>query len=256
MSAALAENPRAVMGGNRPPSMRQILTEKHAAILAEVEDIAGRASDAPKKIASEEDIGKVGDIVKASRLLVKNLDTARKEEKEPHLTAGREIDGFFGAQAERLDRVTRVLQQRADEFQRERAAEERRKREEEARKAREEQDRQRDLARKAEEANRAAAAAKANDRAERAEVKAVQADARAQDSAADMTRVRTEQGTVVTTKTTWDFEITDFAGVSLEALRPYLPRADVEKAIRTFVRVGGRDLAGVRIFEKQTAAFR
>ena len=256
MSAAIAENPRAIIGDNRPPSMTEILAEKHARILAEVEELAGRANAAPKKIANEGDLGAIGDIVRSSRLLTKNLDTTRKEEKEPHLTAGREIDGFFGAQAERLDRVTRSLQSRADDYQRERAAEERRRREEEARKAREEEARQREIARRAEEEGRIAAAAKANDRAERSEVKAIQADARAQDSAADLTRLRTETGTVVTTKTSWDFEITDLAGVSLDTLRPYLPRADIEKAIRTFVRVGGRELAGVRIFEKQQAAFR
>jgi hypothetical protein len=253
MSAAIATPG---IGHNNPPSAVDILADKHAVLLREVEALAARANAAPLSIRNDGDLGTVADIVRTSRTLAKSLDTARVAEKEPHLTAGREIDGFFKATTERLDRVTKALEARATEYQRAKAAEERRRREEEARRAREEEERQRQIAARATEEGRRAAAAKAADKADEAADRTRAAEAAAQASAVDLTRVRTETGTVVTTRTTWEFEVTDLAAVPLEIIRPYLPRADVEKAIRTFVRMGGRQLAGVRIFESESAAFR
>lgn len=257
MSAALAE-PEIGIGHNNPPSLAEILTEKHESLLAEVDAVAVKANAAPKAITTDEHVGLVGDVVKTARRLAKKVDDTRKVEKEPHLTASREVDSYFNAIGERIDRIATVLEARATEYQRAKAAEARRIREEEARKAREEEERQRQIAQRAAESNRPTTAAKHEDKADAAAERARAAAASAQASAADLTRTRSAGGTVVTTKTTWDFEILELAKVPLELLRPYLPRADIEKALRAYVKFN-KDAApvpGVRIFQNETASFR
>lgn len=244
------------VGHNVPPPLRQVLAENYASLAADVDAIAVRANDAPRAVTSDDDLGRVGDLVKDVRLVAKRVDAARVAEKEPHLTAGREIDAFFKGMAERLDRIGKTLESRATEYQRAKAAEERRRREEEARKAREEEERQREIAARAAEANRSASAAKAEHKAEVAGERAREAEAAAQAKAADLTRTRSETGTVATARTEWAFELIDATAIPLEPLRPYIPRADLEKAIRSFVRMGGRELAGVRIYEDVRASFR
>lgn len=256
MSLVAVENPRAVIGHNAPPPLAEILAERYAEALADVDQVASRASALPKTVTSDADLGRVGDVVKDARKLAKGLDASRKVEVEPHLTAQRETNAFFAVATDRLEKISKTLEARATDYQRAKAAEERRRRDEEARKAREEQDRQREIAQRAAEAGRQATVAKAESRAEEAAERAAQAETASKASAADLTRTRSSTGTVATTRTTWDFEIVDLAAVPLDAIRPYLPRADIEKALRGYVKMGGRQLAGVRIFENETAAFR
>jgi hypothetical protein len=257
-TAAIAENPRAIIGANQPPPLRDILAENHAGLIAEIDPLAERANAAPKDIAGDSDITAIGDIVVDARKLSRRLDQAREAEKRPHLEAGREIDGYFKAMVERVDRIAAVLQKRADDYQRARAEEARRAREAEARRIREEEERQRRIAEEEAARNRPVAAEKHQAKAEQAADRAAEVEASAQASAADLTRVRSETGTVASARTSWNFEITDYSAVPLEKLRPYLARADVEKAIRSFVRVnkGAEQLAGIRIFEDIKANFR
>lgn len=255
MSLAEDLNPRAVPGHNQPP-LAAILLDRYAEILREADVIDNRANSLPKTVSDDIGLGRLGDVVKDARKLVKRIDTKRGEEVEPHLTAQRETNAFFKVFTERLDVIVRGLEQRATDYNNAKAAEERRIREEQARRAREEEDRQRQAAEAAAARNRHGAALKHEDRAEEAAERARRAESAAQASAADLTRVRSGSGTVATTRTEWKFEVEDIDKVPLEKLRPYLPRADLEKAIRSFVRVGGRDLAGVRIFQDNKATFR
>lgn len=248
----------APIGHNAPPPLRDILAENHASLLREVEALADRANAAPRQINDDADFDTVGTLAKDAGALVRRVDGFRKTEKEPYLQAGREVDGFFGAMTDRLDRIKAAFQKIADDHMRAKAAEERRRREEEARKAREEEERQREIARRAEEANRAKTAEKHDAKADALAEKAAIAEASAQASAADLTRTRTASGTLATARTEWAFEITDVDAIPLDKLRPYLPRAEIEKAIRAYVRFhkDAAPLAGVRIFEDVRASFR
>ena len=256
MSLAEELNPRAVIGGNNPPTWAHLLSERHADALDAVDTIDGRANALGKTVGDDVQLGRVGDVVKAARQAASKLDTIRKAEVEPHLGAQREINGFFKGAIERLERIGASLEVRATSYQRAKAAEERRILEERARKEREEEDRQRAIAEEEASRNRPSAALKHEDRAEEAAERAARAEAAARASAADLTRVRSGTGTVATTRTSWAFEIVDASMIPLETLRPYLPRAEIEKALRSYVRMGGRGLAGVRIFENETASFR
>ena len=57
--------------------------------------------------------------------LFRKIGEARKTEKEPHLTAGREIDAFFKALGDRVDRIKDTFTEAASAFHRAKAAEER-----------------------------------------------------------------------------------------------------------------------------------
>ena len=256
MSLAVALPPR---DHNQPPTLLEQLAEDFRDLVVDqVEAIADRAASLPKKVSDDIALGRLGDVVKDARKLVKTLDTKRSAQVEPHLTAQREINGFFKATMERLDKLAKDLELVATDYQVAKDAAERRRLEEEARKAREEEDRQRQIAETAAAANRKGAALRHDDRADEAAMRANRIEAAAKVSAADLTRVRSSSGTVSTTRTAWDFEILDAAKIPLDALRPYIARADLEKAIRSFVKVNKDTvpLAGVRIFQDKKAAFR
>lgn len=242
---------------SRNVPLREILADTHADLTARVDDLADLAAGAPRTIRNDDDLGRIGDIVKEAVGVAKAIESTRVAAKEPHLKAGREVDAFFKSMADRIADLERPLRTMATDYQRAKAAEERRQREEEARRLREEEARQRAIAQRAEEDRRRAAASKAQALADQAALRAAESEAAAADTnAADLTRHRSESGTVVTTATKWTFAIEDLDLIPIEKLKPYLLRADIEKAIRTFVRVGGRDLPGVRIFADEQAAFR
>ena len=70
-----------------------------------------------------------------------------------------------------------------------------------------------------------------------------------------MARTRGDVGALATLQTFWDFDplTLNRAELDLEALRQHLPADAIDKAIRSFIRAGGRDLRGVHIFENQKA---
>ena len=79
---------------------------------------------------------------------------------------------------------------------------------------------------------------------------------RISDSAADLSRQRTASGALATAKTEWVFEITDYDAIPLDKLRSYIKRDAIEAAIRMAIKMGNRELPGVRIFEDVKALIR
>lgn len=259
--APVAENPRAIVGGNKPPLDADTLADMFAAEVADLEMIADRANSLPKKVASDETLIRFGDVAKDAAKLSKKLDSLRSAEKEPHLTAGRTIDAFFKAHTERLEKIATVIGDRATEYQREKVAAARRAAEEAARKAREAEDAARQKAQEAADAQRHSAVARHEDRAEDHAERARQAEAIAAESAATLTRVRSTSGTVATTATSWAVEI-DPPNLDLEALRPYFARDVLQKAANAWLRMSAKGaseaptLRGARVFRDERARFR
>ena len=54
----------------------------------------------------------------------------------------------------------------------------------------------------------------------------------------------------------WVFDEIDRASLDLEALRFHIPADGLEKAVRSFIKAGGRELRGTRIFETTAATVR
>lgn len=246
-------------GHNMPPevTLADRLQEAHAAVIANLDTLAELANGAPKDIADDRQAADVADLAARAGDLRKKLDAIRKKEKDPFLTAEREVDGFFRDPIARADRIDKALMQRVTAYTRAKAEKERFEREETARKAREAEEAAR---RQAEEAMSAGRTEDAMADIEDAQDAARQAAevAAAPVSASEATRIHTDGGMTVTPKTEWAFEIVDPAKVDLEALRPFIKPDAIEAAVRAFVRInkGTRQIAGVRIFEDMKATRR
>lgn len=62
-------------------------------------------------------------------------------------------------------------------------------------------------------------------------------------------RTRGDYGSRATLREFWDFADLERDDLDLEALRQHMPADALAKAVRSFIRAGGRDLRGVRIFK-------
>lgn len=242
-----------VFGHNRAP-IAEVLKTDFVDLVADVNAAIDAAAALPTAINNDEIHGRVGQGVIALRAVAKRIEAARKEEGEPLLTTKRELDAWFNNLLAQMTEAAQRLQLAADAYTRRKAAEARaaaqRKADEAARKAEEER-------RKGEAAKTAAGAARAEGRAEHFEDQAERAAAIA--SASDAELVRTRTGGVTASATAkWEFTIEDYDAIDLNKLRPYFARADVEKAIRSLVRIqkGSTAMPGVRVFEDTRASFR
>lgn len=242
-------------GHNKPP-LAEVLKDSTQALTADIEALAQRANTTPRKVVTQADLEKIGRLVLDARALNGRIETTRQTEKAPFLEGGRTVDGFFAILSERVERIASTFQAVADDFQRARIAEARRKAEEDAQKARDEQKRQADLAAKAAAANRPKTAEKHEARADAAAERATAVEFVSIAKPADIARTRTASGLLATAKGTWVFEITDYDGIALDKLRPYLKREHIEAAIRLAVRQGVREIGGVHIFQDTKADFR
>lgn len=234
------------LGHNLPP-LKERLAADYQSLIARANELGEAATRAPETIGDDETLGKVGDLVKLIAACIKAADAARVNEKEPFLVGGRQVDGFFKTVTDRLTATKRNLETRVGVYLRRKAEEERLRRHEEE-------------CLKREEAERLAAQARTEtdlDRAVEAEQEALAAEKAADATPAELARTRSaDLGSVSTLRTSWEFEVVDWDAVPLDVLRPYIARADIEKAIRAFVRAGHRELKGVRVFETQTAMVR
>lgn len=213
------------------------------------------ARDLPAEIGDDADNEKVSEAIKGIRSLLNEGEADRKKEVEPHLTAQRDTNAFFKGFSDRLTKAKEVLEGRVTKYLRKKAEEERERRIEAERLAREEADRKLREAQLAEEQNQPVIADFALQRAEQAEQRANLASAAAEDRPAEMARTSFSGGTS-TLKGSWTFKVEDYTKIDLNTLRPYLAAADLDKAIRGFVRSGGRQLSGVRIYEDFKASVR
>lgn len=225
------------------------------------EDLGVRVSEAlikarnlPTEIATDDDVAAIGAVDKVLRELIKEAEDTRKEEGKPYLEGKRTVDTFFNTLAGRASEERARLERVLSAHLKRKAEQERQRRMEAARIAQEEADRKLEEARQLEEMGRTAAADFVVEVAQQAEERANLAVEASEAPMADMARTYTSAGTA-SLRRPWTFEITDQAKIPLEQLRNFISTADLEKAIRGFVRAGGRQLDGVRIFQDEKASF-
>lgn len=233
-------------GHNRPPEdadpLADRLAEEHVALLARKRDLLDAEARLPLVI-DEDSCGKVSDFVRQIQGCIKAAEQAHKTEKEPFLTAGRTVDAWLSSIKTPLAELKVRAERRVGTFLAAKEEAERKRREEEARQ----------LAAQAREM--AAEGDKAGAREVRAEARDLREEAR-NAKPADLVRTHTGMGGTATLKAPWVHEIIELAKVDLEKIRPYLPPAAIEQACRAFVRAGGRELAGVKIFQDRKASIR
>ncbi len=273
------------LGHNRPPADEDPLVtrllEDHDALFTRAGQLLKAGERVPATLDDEVTVQRVQDFVKQVAACIKAGKSIHEAEKEPFLAGCRKIDTlFFGRIRDPLTELKKRIEARLTTYLRAKAEAERRAREEAERKAREEAERaRREAEEAAERARREAEAARLENEAdlereieaeaarkrqqEEAERRAAQARAEAERAArdaaakaAELSRTRGEQGSVASLRTQWIGIIEDRDALDLEALRPHLPEDGLEKALRSFIRAGGRQLRGARIFEDTVAVVR
>jgi len=262
MTDALAE----LLNHNRPPPdlltgdmLRDKLRDENYEMIVRRDELLAAAARVPD-VTSDDAAGKVTDFVKQLAALVKSADAKRVGAKEPYLEGGRTVDGFFKAITDPVAAAKSNVERKLTIYLRDKEARARREREEQERQAREAAEAAR---REAEERARAMrdqasldAAVQAEQAAETARADLARAEQAATVKAAELSQTRGEYGSLSSLRTVWTFDGLDRNGIDLEALRQHFPSDGLEKAVRAFIKAGGRDLRGVRIFEATTAVVR
>lgn len=90
-----AANPRAAIGGNKPPSEIELLKEKHKAIFDRARNWLRRAKLVKVVPENLDDCAKLEALYAEGRDIANDADRVREAEKKPHLDAGRAVDELF-----------------------------------------------------------------------------------------------------------------------------------------------------------------
>tara|TARA_Y100000310_G_scaffold219805_1_gene221224 strand:+ start:1450 stop:2232 length:783 start_codon:yes stop_codon:yes gene_type:complete len=252
------------LGHNEPPldaePIKDRLTEDHADLLKRRQELVDAQERVPA-CDTPEAAAKIGDYIKQLSSCMKDADGRRVKEKEPYLEGGRRVDGFFKDVKESLEKIKAKCGKALTEYQKEVARQERialaAKAEADAKAAKEAEE---EAARKLEVATADAhleEAVEAEETAIEAADEAAKSQKAADQSAADLSRTRsTNGGSVSSLHTIWTFRDLDRETIDLEALRPYLTKADIEKALRAYIKTGAREIKGAVIFEDQVSRVR
>lgn len=245
-----------VFGDNKAP-IADVMAADFAELKAEVDAFVGRMREAAKSAPkTDEDQSALGKIIMDARGLWSRADANRDSEKRPILEAGRALDAWFKDTLASLVRGREHLQDMADAYARQKAAEERERARREAAEARAKAEAERI---KAETAKTAAGAAKAEGRAEAQEAKADAAEATA--SAADADLVRSRVGGVTASATgAWTARVDDYSAAiaPLGALGVFLKDDAIQTALNSMAKTQKARAAwpGVVFLQETKATFR
>ena len=250
------------IGDNNPPSDEQAflseLESRSGPLIERRDELLASAKRAPETIEDAATAGVLADFIKQLTAHEKTAETTRTDEKAPYFERGKWVDGFFKTTAVAgIAAVKATAIARLTAYQKKVAEQERLRREEEERQRREEAERAR---REAEERAQAAeteddldVAVLAEEEAAEATARAEKAERAAQAGTADLSRQHSSAGTVASLRSSWQCTVWSRNGLDLDALRDHFAEADIQKAIRSFVRAGGRELSGATIEEVSTS---
>lgn len=106
----------AQIGDNNPPEDADPFLERleadNAALMDDIADHELKARKLPKEVTSDDDLALINAWVIRARELWKRAETTRIDEKEPYLTAGKKIDGFFTQVKSDLTERAKTIEQR------------------------------------------------------------------------------------------------------------------------------------------------
>ena len=253
------------VGHNLPPAenaeiLRAEFAERHGALVRRRDDLLQAVDRVPATVDDDQTAGNVGDFIKQLDAGRKAAEGARVAEKEPFLEGGRTVDGWFKKITEPLIDAKKDIEARLNIYLRAKADAERKAREEAERLAREKAaEAAAEAARKEQEAKDAKGlddAVAAEDAAKAAAEAAAEAQQEADAKPAELSRTRGDYGSVASLRARWTFKDLDRATLDLQALRQHLSTDALEKAVRSYIKAGGRALPGVHIFETTSTVVR
>lgn len=240
-----ADNPRAIIGDNRPPIEEQGVADfneavdGHKALRSRIIDLLGSAERA--KAEDEDDVGRCAELIRQIREVEKIVDAERTAVKAPYLNAGRKIDDAAKALVFDLGQAAARVRRMSEDFMRRREAElaaERRRLEEEQRRQREAAERA-----AAEELQRA----EAEGRAPVPEIVEAPIAVAARPVDTVQNQIRSDFGAVASARRVKVAVITDWQK-AFKAVKsvPKVQEA-VQTAINALVRAGQTNIPGVEI---------
>lgn len=235
------------------PPIKEMLAEGYAKLLDEVSQACAAFHRAPATIESDEISGKVADLVSDLRKLRKQANDAHDTEKAPYLQAGHDVDEFFRVPAAECKAAIDALLSRQAAYLHAKELAARQAAAKAEQEARERADAELRAAERAQDQGDFDTAEKLLTDAAIAEEVAETAAATVAAKPADLTRTYSKHGAVTSLRKEWTHTVEDRARLDLDALRPYFTAADIDKAIRGFIKAGGRTLKGAKIFEQPKA---
>lgn len=250
---------QSVIGHNNPPSEAEMLqaqlAQRQAVILSNTGSLLESVSRAPQACDSDETAEKITTLIKLITTNAKALEGARIAEKAPFLSSERVIDNFFKSHADKLDAAKKKITLPLNGWLQKKADEERRAREAAAKTAQEQAARELAAAVTLDQSGMSQFSDSAMAQAAITEQNANKLALSATAKPAALASVRSIGGTA-SLRTEWKSEITDRATLDLEALRQHIPAAALQQAVDSYVRAGGRVLAGAIIKEVSSAVVR
>lgn len=105
-------NPRATLGGNKPPALDAILKDRYADLFKRTKAILTKLKGAPLTPQTKDDCASLNKIVADAKALLKEADDIRAAEKDEFLRAGKVVDGVFNGEVR--DTLKDPLQKVAD----------------------------------------------------------------------------------------------------------------------------------------------
>jgi len=272
------------IGHNQPPTDAEVLKlkllEENATAFTYAEKLVAAAARIPKMPQDEEEAAKITDYVDIIDKQLKAIESKRVGVKEPYLAASRVVDSVFGdvkvnltrakstanasqtAWLQEQRRLKKVREEAAAKLERDNAAakaaealkltedaEKLRKANEVAAVPSAQVERAANILTKQADQTMAVAAASEN--------QAVKHEKAADGKAAHMAVSKgVTSGAKHSLRSEWKGVLVDRALLDLNALRQHLPEDALQKAISSFVRAGGRELPGARIWEDEQAVKR
>ena len=254
---------QATIGHNNPPTdaeiLRERLTDKNQELLDRKDKLLDAVDRVPKVIEDDETEEKITNFLSSITKCEKSLESTRVAEKEPYLTLGRSVDGFFKAHMDALAKARRDIKPSLDARLIWKREEQRRMDMEAA------AERQRLADEQAAEAAKAEAE-KMPIRADELMTTALNSEATAErmaEKASGKISVmsRSAEGASANLRSTWKIEATDRAKIDLELLRGHFTDDALQAALNSYLRtmakpVEGQPLQGARIWEHTESVVR
>lgn len=241
----------AAIGHNNPPSEIDIINESLLGHEAEIRKLMV-FGDAPEAIADEQEAGRITQIIKNAKAVISKVADTHKTVKEPSLEAGRACDTWKRRLEDELKAVVTKFSAPLTAFLDAKEKAERARQLEAARKAQQTAEALQREAVAHEDAGIQDTAGELMDAAVHSEFVAGQIIANVNKAKpAQLAKARSFTGATAAQKLVWTGEINNIAAMNLNALRDHFKLEDIQKAINSFVREGGRELDGVTI--KQVA---
>lgn len=247
------------LGHNNPPSdieiLQERLTENNKDAFDRTNKLLADAEQLPDA-CYDESAEQFTETIKRLMACDKFLNAQREKEKEPFLAGGRAVDGFFNVWREKVSNAKTKLSRVLTVYQQQKANEERAAREAQAKLLREKAEREIAEARRLEEAKATELATSRLEQAVITEQQAQKVEASAQVKPAELHRSRGSQGQVASLRTVWKGEIVNRKELDIESIRDHIPLDALERALSSFVRAGGRELRGAKIYSHEESVVR